>query len=93
RNVVRDNILINPTGRKGHFIPVDLNIEHLIRKLKKLHSLNGSDGGWGRLADISASIIYLEEMKKHCFESMNTAYHGSTHTAAKTEDLVWRIAD
>ena len=31
---MRDNMLINLTGLEGHFMPIDLNIEHLIKFLK-----------------------------------------------------------
>lgn len=31
---MRDNMLVNVSGLPGHFMPVDLNIEHLIGYLK-----------------------------------------------------------
>ena len=31
---MRDSMLVNFTGLEGHFMPIDLNIEHLIRSLK-----------------------------------------------------------
>lgn len=34
RDVMRDNMLVNLTGLKGHAMPIDLNIEHLIGELK-----------------------------------------------------------
>lgn len=34
RNVIRDNMLVNPSGLEGHAMPMDLNIEHLIGDLK-----------------------------------------------------------
>jgi hypothetical protein len=33
-NVMRDNMIINVSGLSGHFMAVDLNIEHLIGYLK-----------------------------------------------------------
>lgn len=33
-NIMRDNMLVNVSGLSGHFMPVDLNIEHLIGYLK-----------------------------------------------------------
>lgn len=33
-DVMRDNMLVNVSGLPGHFMPVDLNIEHLIGYLK-----------------------------------------------------------
>jgi hypothetical protein len=34
RNIMRDSMLVNPSGLQGHFMGTDLNIEHLIRYLK-----------------------------------------------------------
>lgn len=31
---MRDNALVNLTGLEGHCMPIDLNIEHLIKFLK-----------------------------------------------------------
>lgn len=48
---------------------------------------------WERLGNISAAINHLQNIKKQVFESMETSYHGSTHTKANTAHLVWRIAN
>lgn len=34
REIMRDNKLVNMTGLEGHWMPTDLNIEHLIKFLK-----------------------------------------------------------
>lgn len=34
RNIIRDNMLVNPSGLPGHAMGIDMNIEHLIRYLK-----------------------------------------------------------
>jgi len=31
---MRDSMLVNMTGLEGHWMPVDLNIKHLIKFLK-----------------------------------------------------------
>ena len=31
---MRDNMLVNMSGLDGHFMPIDLNIEHIIGQLK-----------------------------------------------------------
>ncbi|KIK76079.1 hypothetical protein PAXRUDRAFT_36944 [Paxillus rubicundulus Ve08.2h10] len=36
---MQDNMLVNLTGLKCHFMPIDLNIEYLIKFLKVGHSL------------------------------------------------------
>lgn len=48
---------------------------------------------WDRLGNISAAINHLQSIKKQVFQSMQTSYHGSTHTKADTSNLVWRIAN
>lgn len=34
RNIMRDIMLVNPSGLPGHFMSIDMNIEHLIGYLK-----------------------------------------------------------
>ena len=34
RNIIHDNMLVNPSGLDGHAMLMDLNIEHLIGDLK-----------------------------------------------------------
>ncbi|KIK92518.1 hypothetical protein PAXRUDRAFT_26690 [Paxillus rubicundulus Ve08.2h10] len=59
---MQDNMLVNLTGLKGHFMPVDLNIEHLIRFLKHVRKQVGKALGiaYHRLIhiapDTSASV-------------------------------------
>ena len=48
---------------------------------------------WDHLGNISAAINHLQSIKKQVFESMQTSYHGSTHTKADTSNLVWRIVN
>ncbi|KAF9034283.1 hypothetical protein BJ165DRAFT_1356506, partial [Panaeolus papilionaceus] len=94
RNVVRDNMIINPTGREGHFMPVDLNIEHHIGYCKEMFAGKGLHApNWTRLGHISAAIKHLQNLKRGAYESIHTSYQGSTHTRAKTDDLVWKVAD
>lgn len=37
---MRDNMLVNPSGRPGYAEGIDMNIEHLIRYLKVRKSIN-----------------------------------------------------
>jgi hypothetical protein len=60
---------------------------------QQLFVAKGMYANWDRLGNISAAINHLQSIKKQVFESMQTSYHGSTHTKADTSNLVWRIAN
>ncbi|KAF9537103.1 hypothetical protein CPC08DRAFT_552875 [Agrocybe pediades] len=91
-NIMRDNMLVNPSGREGHAMPMDLNIEHLIGELKKQYSSKGIYGSWDYLGNISACIDSLQKMKKQVSTSLKAAYQGTRHSDVDVSDLVWRVA-
>ncbi|KAF8803591.1 hypothetical protein BYT27DRAFT_7109579, partial [Phlegmacium glaucopus] len=93
RNIMRDNMLVNPSGHDGHAMPIDLNIEHLIGYLKILLAAKGLQSTWDRLGNISAAIDYLQKAKKIVAQEMSTAYQNTTHTTPDTSHLVWRTAN
>ncbi|KIM38440.1 hypothetical protein M413DRAFT_45600, partial [Hebeloma cylindrosporum] len=93
RNIMRDNILINPSGIPGHAMGIDLNIEHLIGYLKALFAAKGIYSNWDRLGNIAAGVHYLQMIKKQVTASVKAGYQSSTHTAVDTSVLVWRIAN
>ncbi|EDR03149.1 uncharacterized protein LACBIDRAFT_331822 [Laccaria bicolor S238N-H82] len=93
RDIMRDNMLVNVSGLKGHLMLIDLNIEHLIGELKNLLSAKGLQSRWDRLGNISTAIDYLKKIKKQVGLAMSTAYQGTTHTKADTTHLVWCVAD
>ncbi|KAH9010955.1 hypothetical protein EDB83DRAFT_2234175, partial [Lactarius deliciosus] len=92
-NIMRDNMLVNPSGLPGHAMGIDLNIEHLIRYLKTLFAAKGIYLNWDQLSNISAGINYLQLVKKQVTKSLKSGYQGSTHTDVDTSALVWRIAN
>ncbi|KAF9470444.1 hypothetical protein BDN70DRAFT_821381, partial [Pholiota conissans] len=92
-NIMRDTMLVNMSGREGHAMPIDLNIEHLIGFIKTLFSAKGLYSTWDRLSSISASVNYLQLIKKKVAESLNSGYQGSTHKKPDIKVLVFRIAD
>ncbi|KAF8055297.1 hypothetical protein FPV67DRAFT_1436466 [Lyophyllum atratum] len=91
--IMRDNMLVNPSGLPGHWMAIDLNIEHLIGYLKALFAAKGVYANWDRLGNISASIAQLQEIKTRVTRSMNTNYQSSTHHQRDASGLVWRIAN
>ncbi|KAH9158595.1 hypothetical protein EDB89DRAFT_2085763 [Lactarius sanguifluus] len=92
-NIMRDNMLVNPSGLPGHAMGIDMNIEHLIRYLKTLFVAKGIYSNWDRLGNIAAGINYLQLVKKRVTNSLRSGYRGSTHTDVDTSALVWRIVN
>ncbi|KAH8986497.1 hypothetical protein EDB92DRAFT_1818309 [Lactarius akahatsu] len=86
-DIIRDNMLVNPSGLPGHAMGIDMNIEHLIQYLKGIYS------NWDRLGNIAAGLNYLQLVKKQVTKSLKSGYRGSTHTDVDTSALVWRIAN
>ncbi|KAG6835025.1 hypothetical protein H0H93_005508 [Arthromyces matolae] len=92
-NIMRDNMLVNVSGLAGHWMAIDLNIEHLIGYLKVLFVAKGIYSNWERLGNLSACIGQLQTIKARVTRSLGTQYQGSTHTTRDPSALVWRIAD
>ncbi|KAJ7448716.1 hypothetical protein FB451DRAFT_1411149 [Mycena latifolia] len=90
--LVRDNIIINMTGRPNRGEGVDANMEHNIGRVKELFAAKGMYGNWDRLADISAAIDVIDSVKNSVAMSLDASYNGSSHKTPDTSNLVWRIA-
>ncbi|KII90886.1 hypothetical protein PLICRDRAFT_106916 [Plicaturopsis crispa FD-325 SS-3] len=90
-NIMRDIMLVNTTGLAGHFLPIDLNIEHIIGFLKILFLAKGMYGSWERLGDISAAINHIQKVKRQVGSSLGAKYHGRTHTTPDTSASVWKV--
>jgi hypothetical protein len=87
-------LLVNPSGQKGHWMPMDLNMEHLIGDLKGIFAAKGIYSNWDRAGDISASLNYLRIIKQQVNISLKLQYQGSSHTASSSaKELVWRMAN
>lgn len=92
-DIMRNNFLMTVSGPPGHFMPIDLNTEHLIGYLKQLFSSKGIYGSWDRLGEVSAAIVELQDVKKHFGDMLETSYKNLTKKPADVAVLVWRIAD
>ncbi|KAF8837838.1 hypothetical protein BDN67DRAFT_1026024 [Paxillus ammoniavirescens] len=91
-NIMRDNMLVNPTGLEGHFMPIDLNIEHLIIFLKRFFAVRGVYASWDRLGDISAAVDLLQHVRKQVGRALGIAYHGITHTTPDNSASISKVA-
>jgi hypothetical protein len=90
---MRNNMLVNISGLPGHWMAIDLNIEHLIGYLKHLFASKGIYSHWDRLGNVSAAISHLQAIKKQVSLLVKAGYQRLNHTATDTSVLVWRIAD
>lgn len=86
-------MLVNISGLPGHWMAIDLNIEHLISYLKCLFASKGVYSQWDKLGNISAAISHLQATKKRISHSMKAGYQQLNHTVADTSVLVWHIAN
>ncbi|KAF6749454.1 hypothetical protein DFP72DRAFT_1142625 [Ephemerocybe angulata] len=93
RNIMRDTMLVNVSGLPGHWMGIDMNIEHLIRYLKALFAAKGIYSNWERLGNISAGINWLHRIKKQVTRSMKSGYYGSSHKDVNISPLVIRVAN
>jgi hypothetical protein len=84
-------MLVNPSGLPGHWMGIDMNIEHLIRSLKFLFAAKGVRASWDRLGDISAGIDFINRIKKQVGLAMR-GYRGQRHHDADTSDLLRKVA-
>ncbi|KJA22641.1 hypothetical protein HYPSUDRAFT_164247 [Hypholoma sublateritium FD-334 SS-4] len=92
-DIMRNIMLVNPSGLSGHHMPIDLNIEHLIGYLKALFAAKGLYSSWDRLGDISAAVKYLQLIKKRVAHSLASGYQGTSHKTPDTSVLVMRVAN
>ncbi|KAF9224862.1 hypothetical protein BS17DRAFT_751805 [Gyrodon lividus] len=86
-DIMRDNMLANLTGIEGHCMPIDLNIEHLIKFLKLFFAAKGVYASWDRLGDISATVDLLQSVRKQVGHALGIAYHGISHTTPDMQQL------
>ncbi|KAH9961657.1 hypothetical protein BGW80DRAFT_1463787 [Lactifluus volemus] len=81
-DIMRDNMIVNVSGLPGHFMAVDLNIEHLIGYLKLGQA-------WRHLSSRSS----VANVKKQVTKALGASYEGKTHTTPDTSMLVWKVAN
>ncbi|KAF8889223.1 hypothetical protein CPB85DRAFT_1231534, partial [Mucidula mucida] len=68
-NIMCNNMIILLTGIKGEAIKININIEHLIKKLKaNLVTI------WERIDDLSTAIEYFQRIIKKFASEISTAY-------------------
>ncbi|KIJ05902.1 hypothetical protein PAXINDRAFT_20870 [Paxillus involutus ATCC 200175] len=91
-DIMRDNMLVNLTGLEGHCMPIDLNIEHLIKFLKLFFAAKGIYASWDRLGDISVNVDLLQNVRKQVGRALGIAYHGITHITPDMAAAINKVA-
>ncbi|KAF9234843.1 hypothetical protein BU15DRAFT_78605 [Melanogaster broomeanus] len=91
-DIMRDNMLVNFTGLEGHCMPIDLNIEHLIKFLKLFFAAKGVYASWDHLGDISATVDLLQNVRKQVGHALGISYHGITHTMPDTIAAIKKVS-
>ncbi|RXW20346.1 hypothetical protein EST38_g5509 [Candolleomyces aberdarensis] len=92
-DIMRDTMIVNPSGVPGHCIATDTNMEYTIRDVKELITVKGLQGTWDHVGHVSAAIVYLKEIKRKTAKSLNLPHQNKGHSDAKTAHLVLRVAD
>ncbi|KAF9222112.1 hypothetical protein BS17DRAFT_838783 [Gyrodon lividus] len=91
-----DNMLVNLTGIEGHYIPIDLNIEHLIKFLKVrltvFFAAKGVYASWDRFGNISATVDLLQSVCKQVGHALGIAYHGISHATPDMSAAINKVA-
>ncbi|EIN12336.1 hypothetical protein PUNSTDRAFT_61579, partial [Punctularia strigosozonata HHB-11173 SS5] len=90
RDVMRDNMIINLTGKN---LPVDLNMEHLVRIGKSMLPNHGSPNYWEVLGHASAAIPSLQKARDAYVKGLKGSYMGTSHTTPDTSAAVWSVMD
>ncbi|KIM79999.1 hypothetical protein PILCRDRAFT_9888 [Piloderma croceum F 1598] len=62
RNIILQNWLLNPTGKKNAFIEIDLVQEHLNYWIKKIYKADGDAHSWEWLAMVSPCVDVLRNL-------------------------------
>ncbi|KAJ3512134.1 hypothetical protein NMY22_g15422 [Coprinellus aureogranulatus] len=88
-NIMRDGAFVNTHGSP---IPVDLNCEYGIGKLKRLIVAKGLRHTWDNLGDVSAAINSLEDAKTQVTKVLNLGYQSRKHKKTNVTELVLTVA-
>ncbi|EIN10215.1 hypothetical protein PUNSTDRAFT_64360 [Punctularia strigosozonata HHB-11173 SS5] len=89
-DIMRDNMILNLTGKN---LPVDLNMEHLVRIGKSMLPNHGSPNYWEILGDASAAIPSLQKARDAYVHGLKGNYMGTSHTTPDTSAAVWSVMD
>ncbi|KAF8834600.1 hypothetical protein BDN67DRAFT_868772, partial [Paxillus ammoniavirescens] len=91
-DIMCDNMLVNLTGLEGHCMPIDLNIEHLIKFLNLFFAVKGIYASWDCLGDISVNVDLLQNVCKQVGCALGIVYHTITHITPDMAAAINKVA-
>ncbi|TEB38018.1 hypothetical protein FA13DRAFT_1751836 [Coprinellus micaceus] len=92
-NIMRDLMIVNPSGIPGHCIATDINMEYTIREIKELIVAKGCENTWDHVGDIAAAIQSLKEIKRKMAKNLKLPHQNKGHSDVDISRLVWRVAE
>ncbi|KAA1470545.1 hypothetical protein DENSPDRAFT_774774 [Dentipellis sp. KUC8613] len=92
-DVMRDNMLINMSGRDDHWTGVDENIEHVLHVLQDLFASRGIHADWDHLANISPAAHVWRALLKVFRSALGVGYKGMSHSEVDTSSLVHKVEE
>ncbi|KAF8995197.1 hypothetical protein BDQ17DRAFT_1545285 [Cyathus striatus] len=92
-DVMRDILIVNPSGIPGHFIATDTNMEYTIRDVKDLIVIKGLQTTWDQIGDTSATIAYLKEIKRKISHELELPHQNKGHSDVETKHLIQWIVN
>ncbi|KAH7910892.1 hypothetical protein BJ138DRAFT_1187476 [Hygrophoropsis aurantiaca] len=91
--VRRRGWLINSTGKRHDFLPIDKGQEHNIKDLKVTHRTQGPNASWDLMKKISPTIPTLRAVRKHMEKQIKTLRRGASHTDPSAAMDIDRLDD
>ncbi|KAL1707086.1 hypothetical protein EV121DRAFT_199968 [Schizophyllum commune] len=80
--IITDNWLVNPTGKKNAFVEVDLMQEHLNFWIKIFYRAHGSNSSWEWLGVVAPCANVLRQLAKTMNNVLGAQSQGTRHAPA-----------
>ncbi|KAF6740873.1 hypothetical protein DFP72DRAFT_1086565 [Ephemerocybe angulata] len=92
-DVMREIMIVNPSGIPGKNLATDINMEYTIREIKTLIIEKGLESTWDHVGDVSAAIENLKEIKRKIAAVLELPHQNKGHRDVDTRSLVLRVAE
>ncbi|TDL17180.1 hypothetical protein BD410DRAFT_843808 [Rickenella mellea] len=84
--------LVNTTGRRDGFCPVDMAQEHNVRDIKYTFASLGPYATWDYIKKISPAIPTFRAVKDHIEDEVGASARGKSHTSPAKENDVSKLS-
>ncbi|KAF8240041.1 hypothetical protein L208DRAFT_1374469 [Tricholoma matsutake] len=78
--------LVNTTGQRNGFLPIDLLQEHNVQNIKHTFAVKGPYTDWDYIGKTSTSIPCQQKVKDHVESEPNHFLHGKSHSSPEKEE-------